>query len=211
MDDSDYIIQMHHIRQRHDWDCGIASSKMALRIWTIDLSYLFQKYDVRSTFFTTTLGADPNYNTMNYYNDQFEADKIRINKLFKLAPSHGIQIIKRTVSIDEIIDHIAKNNVAIVLINAYIVRCLDRSDIKAKMKKKMFSTISDKILSLRIFSNKFLGHFVVVCGFNRREKIIYYKDPGSDCDICAALLVNFDAARHSYGTDDDILFIYKDN
>ena len=26
-----------------------------------------------------------------------------------------------------------------------------------------------------------VGHFVVVCGFNRKKKVIYYKDPGSNC------------------------------
>lgn len=89
----------------------------------------------------------------------------------------------------------------------------------------------------------FLGHFIVVCGYHKVKKLIYYMNPNDSHgkfsaitivllnfleemqlsqvwfkvfslflseEICSCSMELFDIARKRYGTDEDLLFIYKD-
>ena len=54
------------------------------------------------------------------------------------------------------------------------------------------------------------GHFVLVVGFCRAERLIFYADPSCGAPLCAAEFGEFDAARRAFGTDEDLLFFRVD-
>ncbi|XP_052198199.1 guanylyl cyclase 1 isoform X2 [Diospyros lotus] len=82
-----YLVEVPLISQQHSWDCGLACVLMVLRtlgilncnmqdleelccttsIWTVDLAYLLQKFSVSFSYFTVTLGANPNFSVETFY------------------------------------------------------------------------------------------------------------------------------------------------
>uniref|UniRef100_UPI00359006AA protein GUCD1 isoform X4 n=1 Tax=Myxine glutinosa TaxID=7769 RepID=UPI00359006AA len=57
--------------------------------------------------------------------------------------------------------------------------------------------------------HQYQGHFVTVCGYSHPDGSVFYNNP--TCDrMCICTVKNFNEARTSYGTDEDILFVYKD-
>lgn len=53
----------------------------------------------------------------------------------------------------------------------------------------------------------YCGHYIVLCGFDADKRCVYYKNPSFNEDLCCAKFVMFETARHSYGTDEDIVFV----
>ena len=53
----------------------------------------------------------------------------------------------------------------------------------------------------------YCGHYVVLCGFDADKRCVYYKNPSFNEDLCCAKFDMFETARHSYGTDEDIVFV----
>jgi hypothetical protein len=83
-----YYVDVPHVQQAFTWDCGLACVLMVLRtlgihccdgiadlerlcrttsIWTVDLAYLLNKFSVSFSFFTVTLGANPQYSAESFY------------------------------------------------------------------------------------------------------------------------------------------------
>uniref|UniRef100_A0A452Z8I3 Guanylyl cyclase n=1 Tax=Aegilops tauschii subsp. strangulata TaxID=200361 RepID=A0A452Z8I3_AEGTS len=77
-----------HVQQAFTWDCGLACVLMVLRtlgldcchgiaeleklcrttsVWTVDLAYLLHKFSVNFSFFTVTIGANPQYSAETFY------------------------------------------------------------------------------------------------------------------------------------------------
>eukprot|EP00070_Physeter_catodon_P034696 XP_028341590.1 protein GUCD1 isoform X2 [Physeter catodon] len=55
------------------------------------------------------------------------------------------------------------------------------------------------------------GHFIVLRGYNRATGCIFYNNPAYADRMCSTSISNFEEARTSYGTDEDILFVYLDS
>nr|KAF6465377.1 guanylyl cyclase domain containing 1 [Rousettus aegyptiacus] len=56
------------------------------------------------------------------------------------------------------------------------------------------------------------GHFIVLRGYNRATSSIFYNNPAyADPGMCSTSISNFEEARTSYGTDEDILFVFLDS
>ncbi|XP_032803242.1 protein GUCD1 isoform X3 [Petromyzon marinus] len=58
---------------------------------------------------------------------------------------------------------------------------------------------------------EYQGHFVTLCGYSRSARAIFYNNPAFSDRMCSCTVKNFNDSRKSYGTDEDILFIYKDS
>ncbi|XP_062855257.1 protein GUCD1 isoform X2 [Trichomycterus rosablanca] len=214
------------IQQRHHWDCGLACSRMVLKylnpvseekfqgacldlkltesVWTIDLAYLMCYLGVKHCLCTQTLGVDKDFKNQLFYKMHFDTEEHRVNELFLKAASKGVVVKKCSVTVQEIQTHLVQGHVAIVLINAVILFCeLCSNPVKyccsLPVAQKCFCSIPD-----------YQGHFVVVCGFNRRTGCIFYNNPAYSDRVCCTSVSNFEEARKSYGTDEDILFIFKD-
>ena len=112
-------IELPHVRQKTEWDCGLACALMVLQkllgnkfdnaeyeeicagknfgtsVWTIDIASIFTDYKADYVFCTKTLGVDPSYGQNSFYERTFNFDETRVNRLFTLAPSLGLKVEKR--------------------------------------------------------------------------------------------------------------------
>uniref|UniRef100_A0A8C0K1S4 Guanylyl cyclase domain containing 1 n=2 Tax=Canis lupus dingo TaxID=286419 RepID=A0A8C0K1S4_CANLU len=216
------------IQQLYHWDCGLACSKMVLRylgqvddnefesalqelrltrsIWTIDLAYLMRHFGVRHRFCTQTLGVDKGYKNQSFYRKHFDTEETRVNQLFAQAKACKVLVEKCTVSVQDIQEHLAQGHVAIVLVNSGVLHCdLCSSPVKyccfAPSGHRCFCRTPD-----------YQGHFIVLRGYNRATGCIFYNNPAyADPGMCSTSISNFEEARTSYGTDEDILFVYLDS
>ncbi|KAM9194198.1 protein GUCD1 isoform 1-T1 [Dugong dugon] len=215
------------IQQLYHWDCGLACSRMVLRylgqvddsefesalqalqltrsIWTIDLAYLMRHFGVRHRFCTQTLGVDKGYKNQSFYRKHFDTEETRVNQLFAQAKACKVLVEKCTVSMQDIQAHLAQGHVAIVLVNSGVLHCdLCSSPVKyccfAPRGHRCFCRTPD-----------YQGHFIVLRGYNRAAGCIFYNNPAYADRMCSTSVSNFEEARTSYGTDEDILFVYLDS
>ena len=107
-----------HVRQMHNWDCGLACVLASLRsmrcdpaldlphlkalcpttsIWTVDLAHLLRRFGADVSFFTITLGANPEYAAESFYRDSLADDGARVDALFRGAERAGVQLARRSV------------------------------------------------------------------------------------------------------------------
>ncbi|KAL2940435.1 Protein GUCD1, partial [Bienertia sinuspersici] len=81
------FIEVPHVSQLSNWDCGLACVLMVCEtiginncsldalemlcgtksIWTVDLAHLLQSFSVIFSYFTVTLGANPNFSVESFY------------------------------------------------------------------------------------------------------------------------------------------------
>ncbi|XP_051693077.2 protein GUCD1 isoform X2 [Oryctolagus cuniculus] len=215
------------IQQLYHWDCGLACSRMVLRylgqlddgefesalqelrltrsIWTIDLAYLMRHFGVRHRFCTQTLGVDKGYKNQSFYRKHFDTEETRVNQLFAQAKACKVLVEKCAVSIQDIQAHLAQGHVAIVLVNSGVLHCdLCSSPVKyccfAPSGHRCFCRTPD-----------YQGHFIVLRGYSRATSCIFYNNPAYADRMCSTSISNFEEARTSYGTDEDILFVYLDS
>ncbi|KAG8597146.1 hypothetical protein GDO81_002174 [Engystomops pustulosus] len=208
-DNRDHVqLKVPLIQQSYHWDCGLACARMVLQylnllneeefqnamqelqltksIWTIDLAYLMHHF-------------------ASFYRKHFDAEENRVNQLFAQAKAHGVNVEKRSVTIQELQDHLSKGHVAIVLVNAVLLLC----DLcPSRVKYCCFLPIGQKCFCKSI---EYQGHFIVLCGYNKSSESLFYNNPGYADRLCRTSITNFEEARSSYGTDEDILFIYVDS
>ncbi|CAD7088415.1 unnamed protein product [Hermetia illucens] len=204
---------LNHFQQRSDWDCGLSCILMILprnhrehflrdfeRIcaengfgrstWTIDLCFILRQFNISFRFLTRTIGVNPDYRGHSYYDKIISKDEERVNKKFEIAIKDGMDIEKRTISIDALIQHMALNGPVIILTNAALLYC-------DMCKKDPFFR-----------SKRYSGHYVVLCGYDLNKRKIKYRNPAKENHICVASYELMDKARMAYGTDEDIILIY---
>ncbi|XP_038197596.1 protein GUCD1 isoform X1 [Arvicola amphibius] len=215
------------IQQLYHWDCGLACSRMVLQylgqlddgefenalhelqltrsIWTIDLAYLMRHFGVRHRFCTQTLGVDKGYKNQSFYRKHFDTEETRVNQLFAQAKACKVRVEKCTVSVQDIQAHLAQGHVAIVLVNSGVLHC----DLCSSPVKYCCFTPSGHRCFCR--TPDYQGHFIVLRGYNRATGCIFYNNPAYADRMCSTSTSNFEEARTSYGTDEDILFVYLDS
>ncbi|KAG8190624.1 hypothetical protein JTE90_017888 [Oedothorax gibbosus] len=197
-------IPLVHVKQHLSWDCGISAVMMVLSdkdrlymkenldevsikegfdksTWTIDLAYLLHKFG-------------------DFYLRVLSKDAQRINDRFETADSNGVKVEKRSVGMDEIVDHLGSGNPAIVLVNANLLFC----DTCTCHAKKCLM----QVLGCCNSSFSYQGHYIVLCGFNKRDKKVFYRNPSVFDKVCTIPYDSFEVARKSFGTDEDVLFVY---
>ncbi|XP_069071219.1 protein GUCD1 isoform X2 [Pleurodeles waltl] len=196
------------IQQSYHWDCGLACSRMVLQylsqlseeefqkamgelrltksIWTIDLAYLMRHFG-------------------SFYRKHFDTEENRVNQLFARAATSGVVVEKRAVRIEDLQEHLSQGHVAIVLVNAVLLLC----DLcSSPVKYCCFLPIGQKCFCR---NPDYQGHFIVLCGYNRTVGSVFYNNPAYADRMCRTSMSNFEEAWRSYGTDEDILFVYVDS
>ncbi|KAL3650203.1 Complement component 1 Q subcomponent-binding protein, mitochondrial [Castilleja foliolosa] len=135
-------------------------------IWTVDLAYLLQKFAVRFTYCTVTLGANPDFCVETFYKDQLPNDLVRVNMLFREAREAGIDIECRSLSATEISGLILSGKyVAIALVDQF---------------KLSNSGLEDVCVSDFYGGNPgYTGHYVVICGYDAVTNEFEIRDPAS--------------------------------
>lgn len=216
----DIIIDLVHERQKYNWDCGVACVLMVLEkearahltenlgaicreegfgrsTWTIDLCYLLNRYDVSHEYSTITIGIHTGYHEHSFYNSILEKDTERVLTRFDQAEQFGLKIHCRREPLDRILQHLDTGKPVIVLTNARLLRCDQCKIIR----------LGKEIRRCLRISTSYQGHYIVLCGHNRKQGRIYYRNPSLHDHICRMSYNTLDEARSSYGTDEDIIFI----
>ncbi|KAI4385670.1 hypothetical protein MLD38_003667 [Melastoma candidum] len=207
------FVQVPHVNQLSSWDCGLACLVMVMRtlgietcsveslaslccttsIWTVDLAYLLHKFSINFSYCTVTLGANPNYSDEMFYKEQLPTDVLRVNKLFRDAPSAGICIQCRSISEEQISRLILSGGyVAIALVDQY---------------KLSHNWLEDVCLSIQSDSSGYTGHYIVICGYDAGRDEFEIRDPASTRKQEKISSKCLGDARRSFGTDEDILLI----
>ncbi|XP_074279885.1 guanylyl cyclase 1 [Silene latifolia] len=209
-------VEVPHISQLSNWDCGLACILMVLQtmgisncslhsleklcgtrsIWTVDLAYLLQSFSVIFSYFTVTLGANPNFSMESYYKDQLPHDLVRVDLLFQKALEAGIKIECRSFSGEEVsILILSGKYIAIALVDHYKLSC--------SQSRQEDGGVSDCCLS----NIGYTGHYVVICGYDADRDEFEIRDPASSSKYERVYSKHLDEARKSFGTDEDLLLI----
>ncbi|KNA07811.1 hypothetical protein SOVF_168430 isoform B [Spinacia oleracea] len=209
-----HFIEVPHVNQLSNWDCGLACVLMVLQtiginncslhtleklcgtrsIWTVDLAYLLQKFSVIFSFFTVTIGANPNFSVESFYKDQLPHDLVRVDMLFQRAIEAGIRIECRSFSLKEVS--------LLILSGRYVAIAL------VDQCKLTQSWPEDYHVSDFCGSNlAYTGHYVVICGYDADKDEFGIRDPASSRKYQKISSKHLDEARKSFGTDEDLLLI----
>jgi len=232
-------VRLSHERQHFNWDCGIACLRMVLKhfeknqsgelmeyfakmglrtsIWTIDLAYLLHHFKIASRMSTITLGVDENYAGVDFYASHLSRDNSRVNQLFRDSHLNGVKVIEETIHMDTILDFLESKQMIIILIDWKKMGCLHCST-----RRQLFS---DNLKKLREYGDQkeidqkgdkkrsnrdYQGHYICLTGVDRERNLIYFCNPSAKHPICVSAVDDVERARKSYGTDEDIIFIYDD-
>lgn len=212
-----YFVEVPHVHQLCNWDCGLACILMVLRtlgiehcdihslgklcsttsIWTVDLAYLLHNFSVSFTFLTVTLGANPEFSMETFYKEQLPDDLGRVDSLFQKAIEAGINIQHRAISGKEIsILILSGKYVAVALVDKY---------------KLSQSWLEDICVSACYVGNPgYTGHYVVICGYDADAEEFEIRDPASSRKYERVSMECLEEARKSFGTDEDILLVSLD-
>lgn len=108
------LLRLVHRRQLYDWDCGIAcvysilvhlgephllyhplirmmSTKLAERVWSLDLAWFCYAYSIPTTFHTQRIGVDQKHREKRFY-QEFKTDERRIENMFRETVKQGLKI-----------------------------------------------------------------------------------------------------------------------
>ncbi|KAG8085800.1 hypothetical protein GUJ93_ZPchr0010g9035 [Zizania palustris] len=212
-----YYVDVPHVQQAFTWDCGLACVLMVLRtlgidccddiadleklcrttsIWTVDLAYLLNKFSVYFSFFTVTLGANPQYSAETFYREQLQEDIDRVDELFGKALEAGISIQCRSISAYDI---------AFLLLSGHCIA------IALVDKTKLNSSWMNGLQDMQHLSedSDYMGHYVVICGYDADACEFEIRDPASFRQRERVSMKSLDVARKSFGTDEDIILLRR--
>ncbi|CEP13011.1 hypothetical protein [Parasitella parasitica] len=198
----------HIVQQTKDtnWDCGLACIVMTLRglgfnvnledmarqcpvnsVWTIDLAFLLRNYVHDFTYYTSYLGSRKEYQDQKFYQDDFDEDEKRVNKLMLPLDDY-----KRFLY--------CKKFAIITLVNARLLKCQ-----LCRRHRGCLGSVCGQldVLLERFKGNEYLGHFVVLIGYDPTEDLFIYRDPAASDEFCTISADDLDEARQSEGTDHD--------
>lgn len=218
-----FMYELEHHAQQLTWDCGLSCICMLLpsdgandlqnnmnvicaeeyqnqSTWTIDLCYILKHFSINHKFCTKTIGVDQTFVSENFYSNTLRMNEDRVNKRFQTAASAGITIENVVLELNILLNHLELHGPAIVLINGSIINCSDCISLGDYLETCINSFFKRK--------QSYSGHYIVLSGFDREKQLIYFKDPSVRKELCWISFSDFDKARHSYGTDDDIILIY---
>ena len=91
--------------------------------WTIDLCYILRRFNVVFRYTTITIGVDPGYAKEAFYDKVLAKDNARVNDRFSAAAENGMVILEKSVTLDDILEHLEKNGPVIILTNANLLTC----------------------------------------------------------------------------------------
>ena len=226
-----------HLRLEKKWLIEYVATES---IWTIDLVMLLQhiisdgissrneegkhssttinhkQYKFSYLFCSTKFGVDKTYNNIGYYKDAFTLDEIRVNNLFEIAEKQDLPLLETSTT--NLTLHVLANIVSRKGVVAIVL--LDNRILK----------------NLSIEASTYCGHYVILCGISRDENDIkcaqvnaalsvekevqnddrfdfclVVKNPGIYKQVEYVSPCVFNKAMKAKGTDQDVIFIAKED
>ena len=231
------VTSVPHVHQRHNWDCGVACVLMVLKalgrdgttiqdlysmintesVWTIDLALALKKLGVDATFYTITLGANPDFVREGFYCDNMEEDQRRVENLFRTAPTLGLRVEQRSIPLSALVRMIAaENKVVIVLVDKRLLTMAASTASGARSGGARgaggtgISATERAAIDRRVESMSaagYTGHYVLLSGVDTSAQHFIVADPATACYTYRVDARVLDRARMSFGTDEDMLVI----
>ncbi|KAI9206691.1 Guanylyl cyclase [Polychytrium aggregatum] len=201
------------LQQLADWDCGLACVSMVLtalniprsspaelhgicplqNIWTVDLAYILRRFGVEDfTYYTSYIGVNWQYLSKSFYRDSITEDQSRVHALFAGAADRNVRIVPMILDMNDIRRFLISGKYAvIILVNLSVLNC-------GTCTKKGYEKIS---------GDDFVGHYILLAGYEPDSDTILYRDPGTNEVLCAVDADDLDVARSSLGTDHDAIVV----
>ncbi|KAI8346839.1 Guanylylate cyclase-domain-containing protein [Mortierella sp. GBAus27b] len=205
-------------------------------VWTIDLAYLLRKLSNDQvgmprlsptkpspprlfvpnlspghdegwdfTYYTSTIGADTAHSREKFYRTSFDDDQKRVNTLFDGADAANVRVLELALPLDDFRRFLYCGSYAIItLVNQRLLRCqqcLEKSAFCSCNTGTLFSMIE------WIKGFRYIGHFIVLVGYDPNLDMFYYRDPAKDDQLCSTSAEDLERARDSSGTDHDCIVI----
>ncbi|XP_027432280.1 protein GUCD1 isoform X8 [Zalophus californianus] len=172
------------IQQLYHWDCGLACSKMVLRYLgpLDDGEFESALQELRLTRSIWTI--DLAYLMRHFgVRHRFCTQTLGVDKGYKNQSFYRKHFDTEETRVNQLF---AQAKACKVLVEKCGHRCFCRTP-------------------------DYQGHFIVLRGYNRATGCIFYNNPAYADRMCSTSISNFEEARTSYGTDEDILFVYLDS
>eukprot|EP00884_Botryococcus_braunii_P022225 jgi/Botrbrau1/8687/Bobra.0311s0002.1 len=218
-----YWRRVPHVKQRHNWDCGLAAVAMVLNffdipgtelhhlyellkvtsIWTIDLAHLLAEFNVEVELRTLCNGVNPYYgHLLDFYQYSAVKDKERVHRKFKEAEERGIKVKLQSTSEDDLRRLVSQGHLVIALVDiSSLTLTIENNNYRYVFKKETTRSHHPRPAG-------YSGHYVVIIDYDNRTNSFLLRDPAiqSDVDIWVASHV-LQQARHAFGTDEDLLLV----
>lgn len=155
--------------------------------WTIALANTAAKLGLKSEFYTISLGFNSENYNLEFYKikaDSQDKTKIKLEKLKREAAQFKVNLQEKKLSLQEIKDKINEDCLAIVLLDWSIIRKIDSG---------------------------FIGHTVPIVGYDSENIYVHNQGNLNPTEFLKIPNELFEQARKSPGTDEDIVFIYRNN
>ncbi len=123
---------------------------------------------------------------------------------FENAQQNDIHVEERTCDLEEIVNHVAESGTVIVLTNANLLTCETCNFFSLCGQTEVGSSC---LLLRTCASSAYQGHYVLVVGYDLPKRKIVYRNPTLRDRSCVMSFDQFNEARTSYGTDEDIIFV----
>ncbi|KAL3900976.1 MAG: hypothetical protein SGCHY_000960 [Lobulomycetales sp.] len=111
----------------------------------------------------------------------------------------------------DLVPGIVNPYVCIILLNAALLDCVwCRSGQPANILPPwccFWTPSSSSAMMQALYKDEFIGHYILLVGYDDKRDLFYYRDPGAIDEICAVKSEVLQKARSSVGTDDDVLVI----
>ncbi|KAI8890477.1 hypothetical protein K501DRAFT_236806 [Backusella circina FSU 941] len=216
--------QIPHIIQNTSWDCGLACVAMTLKglgfncsledmarkcpvnsVWTIDLAFVLRNYVQDFTYYTSYLGSRKEHQDQKFYQDNYDEDEKRVNKLFAIAKSCSVHVVRMMLPLDDFKRFLyCKKFGIITLVNARLLKCH-----LCKRNRGCLGSVCNQfdLIVEKFKGYDYLGHFIVLIGYDPTGDYFIYRDPAASDDFCTISADDFDEARQSEGTDHDCIVV----
>lgn len=228
------IALVPHCTQERPWDCGLACVSMILLargkpfgrirdlhqlvttedLWTIDLAYLLGRYNIPDfTMYTSYIGVHLSNSNKTFYQNSkdLSADRQRIHSLFAQAQEKGIRVAPLLLDLDDASRFLGSGRYAIImLVDLRILRYIPcfrkerQRGIDRFLKCSFLFCSGYDILS---GVDDFEGHYILLVGVDVANDIFYFRDPGTNIELCYISGDDLERARSSAGTDHDAIVV----
>jgi Guanylylate cyclase len=180
-------------------------------VWSIELALALQEIlksrRITPSFHSTLLGINESHGALSFYSkgDTLAADKPRVEALFDKAKAAGLPMYQHKKPLDVICDKLSKKE-------AIFIALIDLRRLRCQRCLPFLGTGS--------FQFVFAGHYVLLLDYDYKSDSFRYLDPAKPrlllhssssaehphCN-CVMLASDFEAARTSIGTDEDLIEI----
>ncbi|KAG5878101.1 hypothetical protein JTB14_017970 [Gonioctena quinquepunctata] len=179
-------IQLSHFKQKYNWDCGLSCTLMVLSEKKRQLFLKnFTKICEKEGFNKSTWTID-----LCYLLKKFDVPHIFYTTTLGVHEGYrGNSFYHHVLNKDE-------------------QRINDRFQ-KAEALGIFVRKLSVSITEIIAHLVKGPGHYIVICGYDINSRKVFYRNPTFGDHVCTMSMELLDLARRSYGTDEDIIFIFK--